>query len=260
MCMSFAPHFATEKRSMDWCLKNIPAKKRSVVSIIAKVSTRHQLNKNSKILELGCAQGLYLLALQDLGYKKVVGIEPSKLAMNKLGKLSQKLGRTLNARLGCGEDLPYKDNSLDLVIADSVMEHVDDQSKVFKEVGRVLKPGGAFYVKTTSVACPHQFEIRFFPCFSWYPDAIKKAIMKWSVKNAPSLVGYSDTPAINWYSARCVRKLASDNGFSKIYSRWDLIDESSRKKSVILGLVSSNLILKFIAQFFIPASTYLLIK
>lgn len=45
-------------------------------------------------------------------------------------------------------DLPYSDDSFDLVISDNVMEHIEEPELVFKEIYRVLKPGGMFLFKT----------------------------------------------------------------------------------------------------------------
>jgi SAM-dependent methyltransferase len=44
--------------------------------------------------------------------------------------------------------IPYDDASFDVVFADNVMEHVQDPARVFAEIARVLKPGGAFLAKT----------------------------------------------------------------------------------------------------------------
>jgi SAM-dependent methyltransferase len=41
------------------------------------------------------------------------------------------------------EMLTFEDNSIDLFITQDVMEHVFDPEKAFKEIERVLKPGGA---------------------------------------------------------------------------------------------------------------------
>lgn len=44
--------------------------------------------------------------------------------------------------------IPYDDNMFDVVVSDNVLEHVSDPVGVFREVRRVLKPGGVFIAKT----------------------------------------------------------------------------------------------------------------
>jgi SAM-dependent methyltransferase len=52
-------------------------------------------------------------------------------------------GRVANA-----DGIPYEDARFDVVFSDNVLEHLDQPLKVFREVARVLKPGGAFLFKT----------------------------------------------------------------------------------------------------------------
>lgn len=47
---------------------------------------------------------------------------------------------------------PIKNESIDLILSDFVLEHVDDPSLFFSEVDRVLKPGGWFCART-----PHKW-------------------------------------------------------------------------------------------------------
>jgi ubiquinone/menaquinone biosynthesis C-methylase UbiE len=42
--------------------------------------------------------------------------------------------------------MPFKDNSVDAIICITVLEHVEDPIKAFKELYRVLKPGGQCFI------------------------------------------------------------------------------------------------------------------
>jgi SAM-dependent methyltransferase len=57
--------------------------------------------------------------------------------------------QNLNHRVrGTITRLPFADNSFDLVTANMVVEHLDQPEEQFREVGRVLKPGGVFIFHT----------------------------------------------------------------------------------------------------------------
>jgi ubiquinone/menaquinone biosynthesis C-methylase UbiE len=47
---------------------------------------------------------------------------------------------------GTGEALPFRQGSIDVVLALWSLNHVNDPVAVFAEVRRVLKPGGSFFV------------------------------------------------------------------------------------------------------------------
>jgi SAM-dependent methyltransferase len=79
--------------------------------------------------------------------------------MNFRGKASRVCGVDLDPRVetnayldeGLVSDagaIPYADESFDLVFCDNVFEHLDQPLSTFKEVARVLKPGGFFMFKT----------------------------------------------------------------------------------------------------------------
>ena len=59
------------------------------------------------------------------------GVEPGEIDQST-GYMCQNL-----------ESLLYEDESFDLFITQDVMEHIFEPSKAFKEIARVLKPGGA---------------------------------------------------------------------------------------------------------------------
>jgi SAM-dependent methyltransferase len=54
-------------------------------------------------------------------------------------------------KLGNAEEIPYPAGMFDLVFADNVLEHLENPLRVFKEVHRVLSPGGVFLLKTPNL-------------------------------------------------------------------------------------------------------------
>ena len=51
-------------------------------------------------------------------------------------------------RVASATGIPFEDNRFDVVFSDNVLEHLEEPLQVFREVVRVLKPGGVFLFKT----------------------------------------------------------------------------------------------------------------
>lgn len=51
--------------------------------------------------------------------------------------------------------MPFSDESFDVVIANHILEHVDDDHKAIGEIGRVLRPGGVAILQTPYSAMLH---------------------------------------------------------------------------------------------------------
>ena len=63
----------------------------------------------------------------------------------------------------CGEALPFKDRTFNLVTANMVVEHIADPRSVFKEILRVLQPGGHFLFITPNLLTPWVLVARMVP-------------------------------------------------------------------------------------------------
>ncbi|NFE95138.1 MerR family transcriptional regulator [Clostridium botulinum] len=110
------------------------------------------LIKCSKILELGCGVGKLWIKNQDFIDENseiiLSDFSPNmlKCAKNNLENLDYKFKyKKINA-----EDIPYDDESFDVVIAEHMLYFVTDIEKALSEIKRVLKPNGIFYVTTNS--------------------------------------------------------------------------------------------------------------
>ncbi len=110
------------------------------------------LIKCSKILELGCGVGKLWIKNQNFIDKNseiiLSDFSPNmlKCAKNNLENLDYKFKyKKINA-----EDIPYDNESFDVVIAEHMLYFVTDIEKALSEIKRVLKPNGIFYVTTNS--------------------------------------------------------------------------------------------------------------
>jgi ubiquinone/menaquinone biosynthesis C-methylase UbiE len=93
----------------------------------------------TKMLELGCGTGHWTNFFLNKGYK-VTATDISD-AMLQLAKQ-----KNLNANFIKADSLeiPFEDNSFDIISSITMLEFVEDQDKVLEEIQRVLKPGGYF--------------------------------------------------------------------------------------------------------------------
>ena len=63
--------------------------------------------------------------------------------------------------VGNGENLPFLDETFDLIINQAVLEHVKRPNKIVKEMYRVLKKGGYIYVESPFLQEYHGFPLDF---------------------------------------------------------------------------------------------------
>ncbi len=98
------------------------------------------LSEETKILDIGCAGGAFLLAAENLGLS-AVGIEPNRWLCDYAQKKHQ-----LDARAGTLADHHFPDNIFDLITLWDVIEHVPNPDAELHEIRRILKPNGLLIV------------------------------------------------------------------------------------------------------------------
>lgn len=74
------------------------------------------------------------------------GIDLTPRAIHHTRQRLQALGFSSNLQVGDAENLPFPDDSFDLVYSWGVIHHSPDTEKAAKEILRVLRPGGRFAV------------------------------------------------------------------------------------------------------------------
>ena len=106
------------------------------------------LNKNDTVLDIGCGGGANIESMLKLcPGGKVSGIDYSKesVAVSRKRNSAYK-GSRCDIREGSVSCLPYKEKTFDVVTAFETVYFWPDIVVDFKEVYRVLKPGGIFFI------------------------------------------------------------------------------------------------------------------
>ncbi|RGY96546.1 class I SAM-dependent methyltransferase [Clostridium sp. AM58-1XD] len=104
--------------------------------------------KGKRVLDVACGEGYGSKLLKEWGALKVTGVDISKEAI-EIAKENFS-GDGIDYIQHSAEELPFENDSFDVVISFETIEHVDSPDKYLSEISRVLKFGGI-----AMVSCPN---------------------------------------------------------------------------------------------------------
>lgn len=94
-----------------------------------------------QILDIGCGTGLAGLAVRELGFKTVDGID---ISPEMLGQAAKKGIYTALIEADLTQPLGIADNTYDAAISSGTFTHAHVGAVAFDEIFRILKPGAVF--------------------------------------------------------------------------------------------------------------------
>ena len=146
---------------------------------------RHISFEGKSVLDVGCGNGLYILAIDKLA-KKSVGVDINQEALKEAIRNKSELNGDTVFIEAAAENLPLPDLTFDVALLVEMLEHVQSEERALEEANRVLKNGGylVLYVPNKLYLFDeHGIRIgqREFhgvyggsiPFFSWCPQALR---------------------------------------------------------------------------------------
>lgn len=156
---------------------------------------KHERIKGKRILDIGSGMGDFMLACYQHGAIPL-GIEPDNEHIDFSKSWFQDNKAEIHLCQGIGEKLPFREGTFDIVSCNTVLEHVDNPAVVIKEVVRVLKPDGIFFLNGPNYLFPWEphYCIVWFP---YLPKTLAKVYLKLLKKPCAFVehINYISTPS-----------------------------------------------------------------
>lgn len=129
-----------------------------------------RLSAGETVVEVGSGAGFdAILAARQVGPTgRVIGVDMTPAMLEKARANAERLGLSnVEFRQGYMEEMPVEDGVADVVISNGVINLSPDKEAVFREIARVLRPGGRLQISDIVVARA-------------VPDAAKENIDLWT--------------------------------------------------------------------------------
>ena len=106
------------------------------------------------VLDVGCGVGTITCDFgQYVPHGKVIGVEPTKEVLEEAVLLRDRQKKeNVSFELASAYELPYKDNTFDIVFCHQVLVHLQDQVTALREMKRVVKPNGFICCKEADIS------------------------------------------------------------------------------------------------------------
>ncbi len=166
---------------------------------------REIVSNETAWLDLGCGHKLLapwrkkeeIQLVENAGF--VAGIDPNFDSLSQHATIHNRAQATV-------ANLPFRDSTFDVVTANMVVEHLSKPEDQFREIYRILKPGGMFVFLTPNSKNPLVSLARLIP------DSVKLRLVNLIEGRSESDV-YPTYYHVN--KRDDIRRIASDSGFEK---------------------------------------------
>jgi ubiquinone/menaquinone biosynthesis C-methylase UbiE len=125
----------------------------------------------SRVLEVGCGTGNFIIALEAATGCACFAVDSSE----EMLKLASRRLEKINFKHAEAEEMPFEQNSFDLVFSVDMIHHLSDHAVYFREARRVLATGAKICTVTES-----EWMIRNRrPLANFFPETIKPELTKY---------------------------------------------------------------------------------
>lgn len=123
-------------------------RRQAQIDLIEELLKWGEVDQAKQILDVGCGIGGSSLYLAEKFGAIATGITLSPVQANRATERAKAAGINASFQVADALNMPFPDQSFDLVWSLESGEHMPDKTKFLRECYRVLKPGGLFLMAT----------------------------------------------------------------------------------------------------------------
>ncbi len=205
-------------------------RRQAQIDLIEELLKWSNVTQATNLLDVGCGIGGSSLYLAEKFGATAMGITLSPVQATRARTRAQAAGLQAQFQVANALEMPFEDNSFDLVWSLESGEHMPDKTKFLQECYRVLKPGGTFIMATwchrstersplTADECNHLADIYRVYCL---PGVISLP----EYEQIAQRIGFAEIRTVDWSTA--------------VAPFWNRVIESAFNWDAIVGLIQSG--------------------
>lgn len=147
-----------------------------------------------EILDIGCGLGGKSAAYAEAG-ARVTGVDIDERNVERSIAYAHACGAPARFLAGDAERLPFTDGSFDIVIGNDSLEHFHDPEAAFRELVRVLRPGGSLFLFFTPWRSPLGSHLYDYIHTPWCHLIFSESLIRSLLVRAVAARGFPDPAA-----------------------------------------------------------------
>ena len=202
------------------------------VKLYLGYTTPEDIFLGKAVLDIGCGAAGKTLYFSNFGVKHIYGVDILKVYKPVAETFAKELGLSgkFTFMLNDAENLPLDDSSIDTILLNDTMEHLDKPEQVLQECLRVLAAGGRIYINFPPYRHPYGSHLHDAIALPWahlfFSDKTLISVYKDAIKHLPKgeerikfrkLEGGEKVSYINKMTIKRFRKILKQLKLNPVY-------------------------------------------
>jgi SAM-dependent methyltransferase len=217
----------------------------------------HAVDATTRMLEIGTGTGWFPLLCKRHGLS-CKGLEISPQLIDYARQFGRSHGIEAEIDLGNAEDTDLGIQTYDVILAQSVFEHIEHWERAAERIYRALKPGGLFVFSSTNKFAFTSGEYNF-PLYSWLPDSWRYRLRV--ARQGPDIMKLGID--FNQFCYPLLRRTFQRIGFSQVLDRVELsrpAEVSTPLRRLLVRTARHSRLVKALVLTFADATIFLCVK